>query len=59
MSVIAPDDNKVFGITFRTPPSDRYHPIALVITAIDQFSSALVCLMCWSTVCCAGAASSL
>jgi len=22
MSVIAPDENKVFGITFRTPPSD-------------------------------------
>lgn len=24
VSVIAPDDNKVFGITFRTPPKDRY-----------------------------------
>lgn len=23
VSVIAPDDNKVFGITFRTPPADR------------------------------------
>jgi hypothetical protein len=21
--VIAPDDNKVFGISFRTPPADR------------------------------------
>jgi hypothetical protein len=23
ISVVAPDDNKVFGITFRTPPKDR------------------------------------
>lgn len=23
LSIIAPDDNKVFGINFRTPPSDR------------------------------------
>lgn len=23
ISLIAPDDNKVFGITFRTPPHDR------------------------------------
>lgn len=23
ISVLAPDDNKVFGITFRTPPQDR------------------------------------
>lgn len=23
ISVIAPDENKVFGITFRTPPKDR------------------------------------
>ena len=22
LSVVAPDENKVFGITFRTPPSD-------------------------------------
>jgi Zn-dependent M16 (insulinase) family peptidase len=24
LSLIAPDDNKVFGISFRTPPTDRY-----------------------------------
>jgi Zn-dependent M16 (insulinase) family peptidase len=23
ISVVTPDDNKVFGITFRTPPKDR------------------------------------
>lgn len=28
ISIIAPDDNKVFGITFRTPPSDRYDSFA-------------------------------
>jgi hypothetical protein len=31
LSLIAPDDNKVFGISFRTPPTDRYnYPLLLL-----------------------------